>query len=184
MILPVYVYGNAVLRDKTKDIDKNYPELNTLIENMFETMYEADGVGLAAPQVGYSLRLFIIDTDVMQKEDASLKGFKRCFINPKIVEETGEEWYYNEGCLSLPTFREDVKRKPNIHIEYYDENFIKHDEWFDGVKARVIQHEYDHLEGVLFSDKLSAFKKRLVKGKLNNIAKGDIDIKYKMRFLR
>lgn len=184
MILPVYVYGNPILKEKTKIVDKNYPDLNILIDNMFETMYKADGVGLAAPQVGLALRLFVIDTDVMSKDDESLKGFKKCFINPKIVEETGEEWLYNEGCLSLPTLREDVKRKPNIHITYYDENFSLYDEWIDGVRARVIQHEYDHLEGVLFSDKLSAFKRRLIKGKLKDIAKGDVERNYKMKFLR
>ena len=184
MILPVYVYGNPVLRQKTKEVGKDFKDLGTLINDMFETMYLADGVGLAAPQVGQSIRLFIIDTHVMSEDDETLMNFKKAFINPRIIEEEGDEWTYNEGCLSLPTFREDVKRKPRIHIRYQDENFVTHDEWFDGIRARVIQHEYDHLEGIVFSDKLSALKRKLIKGKLNDIMKGKVEKKYKMRFVK
>jgi len=184
MILPVYVYGNPVLRQKAKEIDKNYKDLDIVIQNMFETMVKAEGVGFAAPQMGISIRIIVIDANVMSEEDKTLKGFKKCFINPKIIEETGDDWVYNEGCLSLPTLREDVKRKPKIHIQYYDENFILNDEWFDGIKARIFQHEYDHLEGIVFTDRLSAFKRRLIKGKLNDIMKGNIEKKYKMKFIK
>jgi peptide deformylase len=184
MILPVYVYGNPVLRQKAKDIDKNFKDIKILIDDMFETMYKAEGVGLAAPQVGQSIRLIVIDTNVMSEDDKSLKDFKKCFINPKVLEETGEEWVYNEGCLSLPTFRDDVKRKAKVHVEYYDENFKIHKDWFDGIKARIFQHEYDHLEGIVFSDRLSALKRRLIKGKLNDIMRGKIEKKYKMKFIK
>jgi len=184
MILPVYVYGNPVLRQKAKDIDKSFKDIGILIENMFETMYKAEGVGLAAPQIGQSIRLIVIDTNIMSEDDKSLKDFKKCFINPKVLEESGEEWIYNEGCLSLPTFREDVKRKEKIHVQYFDENFDIHEEWFDGMKARIFQHEYDHLEGIVFSDRLSAFKRRLIKGKLNDIMRGKIEKKYKMKFIK
>jgi len=184
MILPIYVYGNPVLRQKTIEIDKNYKDLDILVKNMFETMLKDDGVGLAAPQIGLSVRIIVIDANVMSEEDKTLTDFKKCFINPKIIEETGEEWVYNEGCLSLPTLREDVKRKSKVHVQYYDENFIFHDDWFDGIKARIFQHEYDHLEGIVFSDKLSAFKRRLIKGKLNDIMKGNIEKKYKMKFIK
>jgi peptide deformylase len=184
MILPVYVYGNPVLREKAKVIEKDYKDLNVLIADMFETMYKADGVGLAAPQIGLSIRLIVIDTKMMSEDDLELKDFKKCFINPEIIEETGEEWLYNEGCLSLPTLREDIKRKPRVHVRYQDENFILHDEWFEGIKARILQHEYDHIEGIVFSDRLSAFKRRLIKGKLNDIIKGNIEKKYKMKFIK
>jgi peptide deformylase len=184
MILPVYVYGNPVLRQKAKEIDKSFKDINILIENMFETMYKAEGVGLAAPQIGQSIRLIVIDTNIMAEEDKSLKDFKRSFINPLLIEESGEEWVYNEGCLSLPTFREDVKRKAKVHVRYYDENFELHDEWFEGLKARIFQHEYDHLEGIVFSDRLSTLKKRLIKGKLNDIMRGKIEKKYKMKFIK
>jgi peptide deformylase len=189
MILPIVAYGDAVLKKKAKEIDKNYPDLSTLIENMYDPMYGAYGVGLAAPQVGLSIRLFLVDTEPFAEDDsfseeekAQLKGFKKTFINAKIIEEDGDEWAFNEGCLSIPDVREDVFRKPKIKIQYQDENFDTHVETYDGLIARVIQHEYDHIEGILFTDKLSSFKKRLIKGKLTNISKGKIKIDYKMRF--
>lgn len=189
MILPIVAYGDAVLKKKAKDIDKDYPKLNELIENMYETMYGAFGVGLAAPQVGLPIRMFMVDTspfaedeDLSEKEREQMKDFKKTFINAQILEEEGDEWAFNEGCLSIPDVREDVFRKPKIKIQYQDENFDTHVEEYDGLIARVIQHEYDHIEGILFTDKLSSFKKRLIKGKLTNISKGKIRIDYKMRF--
>ena len=188
MILPIVAYGTPVLKKKGKDITPEYPAFEQLLENMWETMYEAKGVGLAAPQVGIAIRLFIVDTspfadddELTEEEQKQLTGFKKVFINPQI-EESGEEWAFNEGCLSIPDIREDVYRQEEIQIRYWDENFKEHTEQYTGLAARVIQHEYDHIEGVLFTDKLSPLKKRLIKGKLNNIAKGNIDVDYKMRF--
>lgn len=189
MILPIVAIGDPVLKKKAVNITKDYPKFNELLQNMFETMYNAYGVGLAAPQIGTPIRLFIVDTapfaedeDLSEDEQNSLKGFKRVFINAKILKEEGEEWPFCEGCLSIPDVREDVFRKPTITIEYYDENFNKHTDVFDGLIARVIQHEYDHIEGVLFTDLLSSLKKRLIKGRLGNISKGKIDVDYRMRF--
>ena len=188
MILPIVAYGDPVLKKKAENITKDYPNLDALLSNMFETMYNAYGVGLAAPQVGLPIRLFIVDTapfsddDLSEEEQMTLKIFKRVFINAKILDEEGKEWVFNEGCLSIPDVREDVFRKPKITVEYFDENFEKHTGVFDGLIARVIQHEYDHIEGVLFTDKLSGLKKRLIKGKLNKISKGEIDVDYRMRF--
>lgn len=189
MILPIVAYGDAVLKKKAKNIDKDYPKLDTLIENMYETMYGAFGVGLAAPQIGLAIRLFLVDTEPFaedesfsEEEQEQLKSFKKTFINAQILEEEGDEWAFNEGCLSIPDVREDVFRQPKIKIQYQDENFETHIEEYDGLIARVIQHEYDHIEGVLFTDKLSSFKKRLIKGKLTNISKGKIKIDYRMRF--
>ena len=189
MILPIVAIGDPVLKNKAKDITKDYLNLGELIENMFETMYNAYGVGLAAPQIGLPIRVFLVDTSpfsedegLSEEEKIQLKNFKRVFINAKIIKEEGKEWAFCEGCLSIPDVREDVFRKPKITIEYQDENFKKHTEVFDGLIARVIQHEYDHIEGILFTDLLSSLKKRLIKGKLNNIAKGKINIDYRMRF--
>ncbi|WP_225034851.1 peptide deformylase [Winogradskyella sp. SM1960] len=189
MILPIVAYGDAVLKKEAKEIDKDYPKLNELIANMRETMYGAYGVGLAAPQIGLAIRLFLVDTspfaedeELSEKEREQLKNFKKTFINAEILEEEGEEWAFNEGCLSIPDVREDVFRQPKIKIQYQDENFDTHVEEYDGLIARVIQHEYDHIEGILFTDKLSSFKKRLIKGKLTNISKGKIKIDYRMRF--
>ena len=189
MILPIVAYGDAVLKKKAKEIDKDYPKINELIDNMYETMYGAYGVGLAAPQIGLAIRLFIVDTspfaddeDLSEKESEQMKNFKKTFINAQILEEEGEEWAFNEGCLSIPDVREDVFRKPKIKIQYEDENFETHVEEYDGLIARVIQHEYDHIDGILFTDKLSSFKRRLIKGKLTNISKGKIKIDYRMRF--
>lgn len=189
MILPIVAYGDPVLKKKAKDINKDYPNLSELIDNMFETMYNAHGVGLAAPQIGLSIRIFIVDAEpfaedeeLSEEETEKLKGFKKVFINPVILEETGDEWAFCEGCLSIPDIREDVFRNENIKIKYFDENFNEHLEEYDGLAARVIQHEYDHIEGVLFTDKLSSLKKRLIKGKLNNISKGKVNADYRMRF--
>ncbi len=189
MILPIIAYGDPVLRKKARDITAEYPNLSVLLENMYDTMYNAYGVGLAAPQVGLPIRIFLVDATpfaedeaLTEDERAQLDGFKRTFINAKILDESGDEWAFNEGCLSIPNIREDVFRKPSIKIEYQDENFKTHVEEFDGLLARIIQHEYDHIEGVLFTDKISNFKKRLIKGKLTNISKGKINIDYKMRF--
>jgi len=189
MILPIVAYGDAVLKKKAKEINKEYPKLDVLLENMYETMYGAMGVGLAAPQIGLPIRLFLVDTepfsddeDLSEADRAQMKNFKKTFVNAKILEETGDEWAFNEGCLSIPDVREDVFRQPKIKIQYQDENFETYVEEYEGLIARVIQHEYDHIEGVLFTDKLSSFKKRLIKGKLTNISKGKIRIDYKMRF--
>ena len=189
MILPIIAYGNPVLKKKAKPIAADYPNLKELIANMWETMYNASGVGLAAPQIGLPIRLFLVDAtpfaeddDLLENEEEGLKDFKKVFINPTILEEEGNEWDFNEGCLSIPEVREDVFRKPKIKIEYYDEDFNKHVEELDGLAARVVQHEYDHIEGILFTDKLSAFKKRLIKGKLANIEKGKINVAYNMKF--
>jgi len=166
-----------------------YPELEKLISNMKETMYNASGVGLAAPQIGKAIRVFLIDAspfaddeDLSEKERIILKNFNRVFINPQIIKEEGKEWVFNEGCLSIPDVREDVLRKEKITIEYQDENFKKHTEVLEGLAARVFQHEYDHIEGVLFTDKLSSLKKRIIKKKLENISKGKIKADYRMRF--
>lgn len=189
MVLPIVAYGDPVLRKVGKEITKDYPQLTKLIADMKETMYNASGVGLAAPQIGKAIRLFVIDAspfaedeDLSAEEQAVLKDFNRVFINPKIVKEEGEEWVFNEGCLSIPNVREDVWRQETITIEYEDENFKKHNEVLNGLAARVFQHEYDHIEGVLFTDKLSSLKKRLIKKKLDNISKGKINIDYRMRF--
>lgn len=185
MILPILSYGNAVLKKKAEEIGKSYPNLKELIENMFETLYAAPGVGLAAPQIGLSIRLIVIDaTGYSDENNPELNGFKKVFINAKIVEEEGEEWLFNEGCLSFPTLREDISRMPKIHIQYYDEEFKFHDEKYDGILARIIQHEYDHTEGKAFIDRLSPLKKQLIKGKLNDIMTGNVDVSYKMKFAK
>lgn len=189
MILPIVAYGDPVLRKVAVAIDATYPDLEKLITNMKETMYNASGVGLAAPQIGKAIRLFLIDAspfseddDLSEEERTLLKSFNRVFINPKILEEEGEEWIFNEGCLSIPDVREDVSRQPKITIEYQDENFTVHKETLEGLAARVFQHEYDHIEGILFTDKLSTLKKRIIKKKLENISKGKISADYRMRF--
>ena len=181
MILPVSIIGSSVLRKVAKDIDKEYENLSKLIEDMFETMYESDGVGLAAPQVGKSIRLFMVDATPLEDEDPSLKGFKKIFINAKITERTGELENMEEGCLSIPGIREDVRREDKIRIEYYDENFEFHEEYYEGISARVIQHEYDHVDGILFTDKISPLRKRIIKGKLQAISKGKFATHYRVR---
>ena len=182
MKYPVTVYGDPLLRKKAKEIKKDNETLNEIIENMWETMYFSDGVGLAAPQVGLPIRLFLVDASSGADEEPELEGFKKVFINPIILDETGEKWEYSEGCLSLPTIREDVERKSKVSIEYLNENFELIEEEYDGIKARIIQHEYDHLEGVLFTDHLNPLRKRLIRKKLQQISKGDVDLKYKMKF--
>ncbi|SDN07605.1 peptide deformylase [Kriegella aquimaris] len=189
MILPIVAYGDPVLRKMATAIEKSHPNLEELIDNMWETMYNAHGVGLAAPQIGQPIRLFIVDTtpfadddELSKEEQKALKGFRKVFINAQIEEETGKEWAFNEGCLSIPDVREDVNRKDTINITYVDERFEKHTETYDGLLARVIQHEYDHIEGVLFTDKLSSLKRRLLKKRLANISKGNIKVEYRMRF--
>ncbi len=193
MILPIRAYGDPVLKKVAKDIEPGHPGLTELIADMFETMYSANGVGLAAPQIGQSIRLFIVDTHSgadsddpnaeKAPEDADEEPrLKRVFINPYIVEEDGEEWGFEEGCLSIPNIREEVQRQPKVVLQYQDENFVEHEEEFEGFAARVIQHEHDHLDGVLFIDHLSPLRKRLLNGKLRDIAQGRTDAKYKMRF--
>jgi peptide deformylase len=181
MILPVYVIGSSVLRKVAQEITPDYEGLSELIESMFETMVHSDGIGLAAPQVGKSVRVFIVDASPLEEDDPSLKDFRKVFINPKIVEYRGERVLYNEGCLSIPTIREDVERETEIRIQYYDEQFTLHDEVFSGIRARIIQHEYDHLEGVLFTDRLSPLKRRLLKGKLEAVSRGKVDVNYKIK---
>ena len=188
MILPIVGYGDPVLRKVGEEISRDFPNLKETIANMYETMYNAYGVGLAAPQVGLSLRLFVIDTtpfgddeDLPIEEQLQLKGFKRTFINAKILNEEGELWAFNEGCLSIPEVREDVYRNEKITVEYCEEDFIMKTEVFDGLVARVIQHEYDHIEGVLFTDLISTLKKQLIKKKLQNIMDGKARPDYKMK---
>ncbi|MBI2270980.1 MAG: peptide deformylase [Bacteroidetes bacterium] len=192
MIFPIVAYGDPVLKKVGVDIDKDYPGLEQFIADMFDTMYDASGVGLAAPQVGRSIRLFIIDpspfaedTDDDGKpleEYKGLKDLKKVFINAKILEEEGEEWKFNEGCLSIPKIREDVLRLPKIRIQYYDEHFKKHIETYEGIAARIIQHEYDHIDGKLFVDRINPMRRKMLKGKLDDITKGKVDVAYKMRF--
>jgi peptide deformylase len=183
MKLPIIAYGDPVLKKKAEEIDEAYPELKTLISNMFETMYAAKGVGLAAPQVGLSIRLFVVDGSPFAEDDEpTLLHFKKVFINPIMVEEKGNKWLFNEGCLSIPDVREDVNRHETIVINYLDENFEEHEEEFSGLAARIIQHEYDHIEGKLFTEKLSPLKKAMIKKKLDSIAKGQVRVDYKMKF--
>jgi len=189
MVLPIMAYGSPVLRKMGSTIKNDYPNLEELISNMRETMKNARGVGLAAPQIGKAIRLFIVDTSPFSEDDELseeerdiLKNFNKIFINPKILNEEGNDWVFNEGCLSIPNINEDVFRKDTLTIEYLDENFKKHVETIDGLVARVVQHEYDHIEGVLFTDKLSSLKKRLLKKKLENISKGKVEVDYKMSF--
>lgn len=188
MILPIVAYGDPVLKKKAEEIDENYPDLEKLIENMFDTMYEASGVGLAAPQIGKSIRIFIVDAtpfaELEDEPDLDCADFRRVFINPIIFEEAGEEWGFEEGCLSIPNIREEVMRKPDIKIEYYDENWDLFEETISGTAARVVQHEYDHLEGILFTDRLKPLKRALLKGKLDDISKGKVKVDYRMSFPR
>lgn len=180
MILPIVAYGDPVLKRMGDEIDEDQvTELKALLEDMWETMYNAQGVGLAAPQIGKSLRLFLVDSE--QLEDVE-DGIKKAFVNPIIEEESGDEWDYNEGCLSIPFIREDVSRKPKIKISYFDEDFNYFEEEYEGLNARIIQHEYDHVEGILFTDKLKPLKKKMIKKKLDDIARGNIRIGYKMKF--
>lgn len=180
MKLPIVAYGDPVLRKKGAMIDKDYPELSTLIANMFETMYSAHGVGLAAPQIGLAIRLFVIDAKAFEEKETA--NFKKVFINAEILEEHGEKWPFNEGCLSIPDVREDVERKARLKIRYQDENFVEHTEEYDGTAARIIQHEYDHIEGKLFIDYLNPLKRRILETRLNAITRGNVKVEYKMKF--
>ena len=184
MILPIYAYGQPVLKKIAEDITPQYPNLSELIHNMWETMYDAQGVGLAAPQIGYSIRLFTIDSTQIEREDApDYEGIKRVFINARKIEETGDKWSYEEGCLSIPSIRGEVSRKAILKIRYFDENFVEHIEEFDGLNARVIQHEYDHIDGILFTEHLSPVKRTLIKGKMENIKRGKVKVDYRMKFI-
>ncbi len=187
MILPIVAFGDPVLRKRAENVDKDYPKLQEFIDNMFETMYNASGVGIAAPQVNKSVRIFVVDAtgfadDDDEEDEEGLKDFKQVFINAEIVEEDGKEWVFNEGCLSIPDVREDVNRPERIRIKYVDRDFVEHDEVYEGLKARVIQHEYDHIEGILFTDHLSPLRKRMIKGRLTNISKGKVSVPYRMKF--
>ena len=181
MILPVYLYGSPVLRKLSEEITPDYPDLKQLIDDMWETMYYAEGVGFAAPQVGKNIRLFVADADCLSKDYPEGKGFKKAFINAQVVEEEGGLWAYNEGCLSIPKIHEDVQRPKRVRLRYCDENFVQHDEWFEGICARIIQHEYDHLEGKNFVDKLSPIRRQLLKSKLVKVSKGGMATKYKVK---
>ena len=178
MIYPIVMYGDSVLRKRATDIEKG-TDLTQLVADMYETMYEANGIGLAAPQIGKSIRLFIVDGTTLEDEP-TLKDFKKVFVNPQVIDEFGEEWAFEEGCLSIPNIREEVWRKETVRIKYFDEKWSAFEEEFDGMKARIIQHEYDHIEGKLFTDYLSPLKKRMLKGKLTNISKGDVDTEYRI----
>jgi len=185
MILPIVAYGDPVLRKPTKEIDEDYTDLKDLVANMFETMYKANGVGLAAPQIGLAVRLFIVDTEQLERDEEEEEvhnGIKQPFINAIITHTDGKPYAYNEGCLSIPGVREDVVRAENIKINYYDEAFNFYEKEFNGTNARVILHEYDHIEGKLFVDYLKPLKKRLLKKQLTNISKGIVDVDYKMKF--
>jgi peptide deformylase len=180
MIYPIVAYGHPVLKTKAQDIVKDEIDVQQLAADMFETMHHASGIGLAAPQVGKSLRMFVADATPL--EDEEIGDWKQVFINPEILDEDGDDWAFEEGCLSIPNIREDVIRPEKLKIHYFDENWIEHTEEYDGMQARIIQHEYDHIEGILFTDHLSAFKKRILKSKLTNISKGIVKVDYRMSF--
>lgn len=184
MILPIYAYGQPILKKVAKKIDQKDDKLKPLIENMWETMYNAKGVGLAAPQIGKSIRLFIVDTIQMEKEDNPFKGIKQAFLNAKKIEEAGEEWAYEEGCLSIPNIHADVVRPQRITLQYQDLDFNSHTITFEGTNARVIQHEYDHIDGILFTEHIKPIKRRLLNRKLDNIRKGKVDADYFLRFAK
>jgi peptide deformylase len=184
MIYPIVAYGDPILRKVAEPISADYPKLNEIIQNMFDTMRRSNGIGLAAPQVGLSIRLFVVDATPYENDERDLDGFKQVFINAQILEEEGKKWKCSEGCLSIPGIREDVDRNPNITVRYMDENFVEHTESYTGMRARIIQHEYDHIEGILMTDRLTPIKKQLLKGRLNDIMKGRTDADYKMRFYK
>ena len=184
MILPIYTLGQPVLRKVAEEITPEYPNLKELIENMYETMEKADGVGLAAPQVGLPIRMFVIDLDCLSDEMPEYKDFRKTFINPEILEVGGEEESYAEGCLSLPGIHETVKRMNKVHMRYQNADFVEHDEWIDGFQARVVQHEYDHLDGKVFIDHISTLRRQLIKGKVNALLKGKAHCSYKVKTVR
>lgn len=180
MIYPIIAFGHPVLKKKAQEIIKGEIDVVQLASDMYDTMHHAQGIGLAAPQIGKSIRMFVADASPL--EDEEIGDWKQVFINPEIIEETGKEWVFEEGCLSIPTIREDVMRPEKVKIRFFDEQWELHEETFDGMRARIIQHEYDHIEGILFTDHLSAFKKRLLKSKLTNISKGIVKVDYRMTF--
>jgi len=179
MTYPIVVYGHPILRKVAAEIEKEYPELDQLMADLFETMYHSEGLGLAAPQIGKSIRIFVIDGKPAAEDEPALAEFKKAFINPHIIERSGEFALMTEGCLSIPNLREEVNRESHIRITYYDENWSYHDEVYDGYAARIIQHEYDHLDGIMFTDKVSPLRKRLLKGKLLAISKGKFEADYR-----
>ncbi len=179
MVYPIYIYGHPILRRKSVDIDRDFEGLDELIDNMFETMYKADGLGLAAPQIGKNIRLFVVDGTPISEDEPELEDFKKEYINAHIVEREGERIPMNEGCLSIPNIHEDVDRESRIRIQYYDRNWEFHDEVLEGYKARILQHEYDHLDGILFTDKVSPIRRRLLKSKLSSLGKGKFEARYK-----
>lgn len=181
MVRPIVLYGNSILKMKAKDINLDYPKLKEVIADMFDTMKYAKGVGLAAPQIGLSIRLFIVDSTVYYDEEDAPKGFKKVFINPIMLEEYGQEWAFEEGCLSIPGINAEVNRNTHIKIKYLDENFNEHIETFDEINARIIQHEYDHIEGKLFIEKINPMRRQLLNGKLNKIKKGQVEAKYPVK---
>lgn len=181
MVYPIVVYGDPVLRKRAQEIEIGSVDIKSLIQDMFESMYAAHGIGLAAPQIGKSIRVFVVDgTSLDDEEDEDMTGFKKAFINPEIVEESGEEWDFEEGCLSIPNIRESVSRQETVRIRYTDEDGNRKDETYDGMKARIIQHEYDHLDGKMFIDYLTPLKKKMLKGKLTDISKGDVKTEYRI----
>ncbi len=181
MILPIYLYGQPVLKKVSEDITADYPNLKELIENMFDTMHHASGIGLAAPQIGLAIRLVVVDLDVLSEDEPEFKDFRRVYINAHIIETSDETDTMEEGCLSLPGIHEKVTRSSRIHVKYLDENFVEHDEWVDGFLARVMQHEFDHLEGKVFSDRLSPLRRQMNKNRLNNLTKGNVSCDYKVK---
>jgi peptide deformylase len=181
MILPIYVYGSPVLRKVAREVEKDEEGLDEFIQYLWETMKRSDGIGLAAPQVGRSIRIFVIDGTPLEEDDPSLKDFKKVFINPKITTYFEEEKTYEEGCLSIPNLRDEVVRPEKVTIKYYDQEFNEYEETYGGIAARIIQHEYDHLEGILFTDRIAPLKKRLLRSKLNAIAKGKFNVDYKVK---
>ena len=182
MILPIVSYGFPILKKKCSEIDDDFQDLEILLENMWQTMYNAKGVGLAAPQINQAIRVFVVDSSPFHEQDDTIPSLKQVFINPVILEEFGEDVMFNEGCLSIPDIREDICRKSKITIKYFDEQFQSHTKSYEGIPARVIQHEYDHIEGILFTDKLSPIKKRMIKRRLENISKGKVQVDYNMKF--
>ena len=184
MILPIYAFGQPVLRKKCLPISLDYPGLHQLIEDMYETMYSAKGVGLAAPQIGKDIRLFVIDTIQLDKKNETATGIKKIFINAELIDESGVPWLYEEGCLSIPDIHVEIERNPGISIRYFDEEWNEHAEKFDGVNARVIQHEYDHIEGILFIDRMKPLKRRMINRKLEKIKKGEVEVNHPMRFVK
>src|SRR3954470_5970180 len=180
MVYPIIMYGDPVLRKRAKEVEKGSLDIKAFVQDMFDTMYAAHGIGLAAPQIGKSVRVFVVDGTTLDEEEEDMAGFKKTFINPVIVEEDGDDWEFEEGCLSIPNIRENVSRPETVRIRYADEDWNIKEEEFDGMKARIIQHEYDHLEGKMFIDYLSPLKKRMLKGKLNDISKGDVETEYRI----